>query len=89
MEYKPKHIVPLLLPAAGTLAAALLPLEALTALGGWLRALSLSGGGSETPTVMEILPLPLREPHILAVAGGAVALLAAGILLRIKKQCKD
>ena len=44
MEYKPKHIVPLLLPAAGTLAAALLPLEALTALGGWLRALSLSGG---------------------------------------------
>ena len=32
MEYKPKHIVPLLLPAAGTLAAALLPLEALTAL---------------------------------------------------------
>lgn len=51
--------------------------------------LSLSGGGLETPTVMEILPLPLREPHILAVAGGAVALLAAGILLRIKKQCKD
>ena len=51
--------------------------------------LSLSGGGSEAPTVMEILPLPLREPHILAVAGGAVALLAAGILLRIKKQCKD
>lgn len=44
MEYKPKHIVPLLLPAAGTLAAALLPLEALTALGGRLRALSLSGG---------------------------------------------
>lgn len=51
--------------------------------------LSLSGGGSEAPTVMEILPLPLREPHILAVAGGAVALLAAGILLRIKKQRKD
>ena len=44
MEYKPKHIVPLLLLAAGTLAAALLPLEALTALGGRLRALSLSGG---------------------------------------------
>lgn len=38
---------------------------------------------------MEILPLPLRKPHILAVAGGAVALLVAGILLRIKKQRKD
>ena len=48
MEYKPKHIVPLLLPAAGTLAAALLPLEALTALGGRLRALSdLTRGGAD------------------------------------------
>ena len=44
MEQKTKNAARALLLGAGTLLAAVFPLEALTALGGWLRALSLSGG---------------------------------------------
>ena len=45
MVHKAKYAVLPLLLAAGALLAAALPLEALTAFGGWLRSLSLSGGG--------------------------------------------
>ena len=44
MEQKTKNAARALLLGAGTLLAAVFPLEALTALGGRLRALSLSGG---------------------------------------------
>ena len=44
MEQKTKNAALALLLGAGTLLAAVFPLEALTELGGWLRALSLSGG---------------------------------------------
>ena len=44
MEQKTKNAARALLLGAGTLLAAVFPLEALTELGGWLRALSLSGG---------------------------------------------
>lgn len=74
MDRKAKAAALLLLLAAGTLLTAFFPLEALTDFGGWLRALSLSGGGGNVLAWAVVL--------------GLTALPALG-LLRRGRRCWD